>query len=290
MDVGRDTDEKIDERARLLDRGDDGARLDELTEDLRCVVDGARRVRRLVPGVDDATIRRLADGEPVNPVAGEDDLRRRVAGDRRCYVLEHPDMPHRPLGVVWVALVRGVPDDLGALLDPSSPELDPGRADTAAFYSIWNVEPGLVGLPLGHRLIDGAVEAVREELPGVATAVTLSPVPGLRDWMADVGTLPPGEPATGAPPPEVLADACARYLTTVGDDGRLLDPVARFHMGNGARLWALAPGADRSERGMRRSLGMMANYRYEPEDRAANRAALADGRPALGPGVAARSG
>ena len=81
--------------------------------------------------------------------------------------------------------------------------------------------------------------------------------------------------------------ACATYLTTTGDDGRPIDPVARFHLGNGARLWHLAGDADRSERGMQRSFGLMANYRYEPEDRAANAEALRQGRPALGPGVAA---
>ncbi len=127
------------------------------------------------------------------------------------------------------------------------------------------------------------VEQLREELPGLHTFVTLSPVPGFRRWLQDSEAAARLDELVEQP--DELLRACARYLTTLGEDGRPVDPVARFHMGNGARLFDVG-GADRSERGMDRSFGIMANYRYEPEDRAENAASLHRGRPALGDSVA----
>ena len=119
---------------------------------------------------------------------------------------------------------------------------------------------------------------MRSELAELSTFVTLSPIPGFRAWREARGDVP-------SDPHQRMVD-CARYLTALRDDGRPLDAVARFHLGNGARLLSLAPDGDRSERGESRSFGIMANYRYEPEDRRANRAALRDGRPAVGDEVA----
>ena len=269
----------VDRRAALLADPGDRAELDRVTAELRDALDGrtprVRRVRADEPG---DLVQRLAAAEPVHPVSGPEDLADRLAEDRRCFVLEHPLLPGRPLNVVWVALWQGVPGDLAAVLDPGAPTADAEDADTAAFYSIWNVEPGLVGLPGGRALLGGVVDQLSDELPRVQTFVTLSPVPGFREWLDARG--PVGER------PDDLLRACATYLTTSGSDGRPIDPVARFHMGNGARLLRLAPDADRSERGMERSYGIMANYRYEPEDRALNAASLRDGRPALGDSVA----
>jgi malonyl-CoA decarboxylase len=175
-----------------------------------------------------------------------------------------------------------VPQDLGAVLDPDAPTDDPTSADTAAFYSIWNVEPGLVGLPGGRRLLVGAVHALRAELPSLQTFVTLSPIPGFRRWIeasdGDDGDHPDSRS---------LLTACARYLTTLRDDGRPLDAVARFHLRNGARLLSIAVDADRSTRGLERSYGLMANYRYEPEDREQNQRRLAAGHVTVGEQVAA---
>ncbi len=290
----------VDRRAALLaDRSPDArTELDGVTAELREALDGrSPRVRRVTADEPGDLLQRLAAAEPVHPIRGDDDLADRLDDDRRCFVLEHPLLPGRPLNVVWVALWQGVPTDLSAVLDPSAPTADPTAADTAAFYSIWNVEPGLVGLPGGRALLGGVVEQLREELPGLRTFVTLSPIPGFRRWFeasrGEASRLEDSQaelsdaaehPGKGA---AALLRACATYLTTTGDDGRPIDPVARFHLGNGARLWHLAGDADRSERGMQRSFGLMANYRYEPEDRAANAEALRQGRPALGPGVAA---
>jgi malonyl-CoA decarboxylase len=256
--------------------------LGEVTEALRAALVAPATVRRL--DLDDpdgaATARRLAAVEPVNPVRDETDLRDRFDADRRVFVLEHPLLPGHPMNVVWVSLHVGIPSRLAQVLDPGAPCLDPARADAAVFYSIWNADPGLVGLGRGVDLLDGAVELLRAELPMLGTFVTLSPVPGFRRVAGREGA------ADGTEPPAELARRCARYLIGVRD-GRLLDPVARFHMGNGARLLRVLPGADPSPQGMERSWGVMANYRYAPEDRAANRAALAAGRPAIGDEVAA---
>jgi malonyl-CoA decarboxylase len=289
------TPEQLERRAELLAHcgPDDAAELAELTETLRQALRGEQlRVRRLSADRDGAMIDRLAAAEPVHPFRGPDDVADRLADDRRCFVLEHPSLADRPLNVVWVALWQGVPHDLAAVLDPTAPTGDPTAADTAAFYSIWNVEPGLVGLPGGRTLLIGAMAALRAELAGLSTFVTLSPIPGLRRWLeADAVTPAPhddGSPSEEEPLSEgELLRAGARYLTSLRDDGRPLDAVARFHLGNGARLLSICAGADRSERGMDRSFGLMANYRYEPEDRDANRAALAAGEVAVGEQVAA---
>lgn len=272
--------ELLDRRAELLAHTGPGntAELAELTAELASLMrSGELVVRRLTRDEPRDVLDRLVAAEPVHPFRGPDDVADRLDEDRRCYVLEHPSLPGRPLNVVWCALWRGVPDDLGAILDPAAPTADPTAADTAVFYSIWNVEPGLVGLPGGRTLLVGAVDALRTELAGLSTFVTLSPIPGFRAWL--------GSGPSHAASEQRLAD-CARYLTTLRDDGRPLDAVARFHLGNGARLLALAPDADRSERGMARSFGIMANYRYEPEDRAANRAALREGHVVVGDQVA----
>ncbi|MFN7150346.1 MAG: malonyl-CoA decarboxylase domain-containing protein, partial [Microthrixaceae bacterium] len=169
------------------------------------------------------------------------------------------------------------------------PTTEPAAADTAVFYSIWNVEPGWVGLPGGRVLLERAIEELRAELPGLTTFATLSPIPGFTRWDDDHAGAS-GQDAGHDRDHAGLLRRCAEYLTTLRDDGRPLDAVARFHLGNGARLVALTEDSDRSERGMARSAGIMANYRYEPEDRHANRSALAAGRPAIGDEIASLLG
>lgn len=282
----------VDRRAGLLaarrgvsddadDSGSEVAReLDEVTTELRAALTDGTAVRRVDPA--EPLAGDLGTREPVNPLPEPSHLTRRLAADRRLFVIEHPELPGRPLNVLWVALVQGVPASLDVLVDPASPLLEPASADTAAFYSIWNAEPGLDGLGRGVDLIDGAATALQDELPGLATFVTLSPVPRFRSWLGPRG---PQRPADGD-----LLRLAARYLSTIGGDGRPLDPVARFHLGNGARLWRVNADADTSDLGRRRSWGVMANYRYAPEDRAANRAELAAGRVPVSPSVAGLAG
>ncbi|MEZ5238226.1 MAG: malonyl-CoA decarboxylase family protein [Microthrixaceae bacterium] len=171
-----------------------------------------------------------------------------------------------------MALCRGVPSSLGAILDADAAVTDPERADTAVLYSIWNAEkasPGSARETCWCR--------ARPRRCSTSSGILRRSRPCRRFRASQSG-------ARGTDEPD--AKCCARYLVTAGDDGRLLDPVARFHLGNGARLWQLLPGADDSSRGLRRSNGWMVNYRYHPEDKAANRDALERGLPAVGPRVA----
>jgi malonyl-CoA decarboxylase len=277
----------VDRRAELLADGrspTDAEELDELTSSLRTALDSAApTVRCVTLGDDPALLERLRRDEAVHPAGSAAEFERRFARDRRCVVLEHPELPGRALNVVFCALWHGLARDLAPVLDPRRPIDDPARADTAIFYSIWNVEPGLAGLPGGRQLLERTVELLSEELPGLRTFATLSPIPGLRRWTTDREDLPAIDAAGDDRP---LLQAAARYLVERRQDGRPLDPVARFHLGNGARLVALDADADLSDDGVQRSFGVMANYRYAPEDRAANRAALERGEPALGDEVA----
>ena len=270
--------ELLDRRAALLRQGR-STELDEATDQLRDLLGrDDPSVRRITLDEPAEVLTRLSEGEQVHPFDGPDDLADRLDRDRRCFVLEHPQLPGRPLNVVWVALWQGVAGDVSQILDRGAPTGDPGAADTAVFYSIWNVEPGARGFPGGRRLLEGAVASLRAELPALQTFVTLSPIPGFRAWWEE------RHPAQ-EPPEEALLAECARYLTSQTEPGRPLDPVARFHLRNGARLLGLHRHGDTSTRGMERSLGVMANYRYEPEDRASNRDSLRAGRVAVSPEV-----
>ncbi|MHB1138236.1 MAG: malonyl-CoA decarboxylase domain-containing protein [Microthrixaceae bacterium] len=277
----------VDRRAALLaEDAPSTGELGRLTERIEGALGGATPVVRRVTLEDDpALLDRLVEREPVVPFRTGDarraDLANRLAEDRRCFALEHPALPGRPMNVVWVALCQGRPTALAPLLDPDAPTDDPRLADTAAFYSIWNAEPGLVGIRGGRSLLKGVMAALRDELPNLTELLTLSPVPGFRRWLDARGRTDGLDTEDAS---QVLA-LCARYLTSLDERGRPVDPVARFHLGNGARLLHLNWRADLSERGLARAMGVMANYRYEPEDRAANRAASAAGDPAVGPAV-----
>jgi len=235
-------------------------------------------VRRLDPA--DPLLGELGGREPVNPPTPATSLERRIAEDRRVFVVQHPSRPDAVLSVVWVALTRGVPARLDDVLRSDVAVLDPGLADTAVFHSIWKVQERRAGRGSGRDLIEGAADALRAELPHLHTFVTLSPVPGLRAWVE-------ANRAEVEPVGDELAGLGARYLTSLDEVGRPLDPVARFHLSNGARLWRVNPDGDPSALGVERSFGLLANYRYLPEDRAANRDLLADGTVPVGDAVGA---
>jgi malonyl-CoA decarboxylase len=197
-------------------------------------------------------------------------------------------MPDEPLVFVEIALTAGMATRLAPLLDARAREVDLDRADTAVFYSISNCQPGLAGVNLGTALIKQVVEAMRVDLPQLRRFVTLSPIPGFRSWLDD--ELTGGAPTLSererellpAEPDRVLArlgdvewdvdeairpalmTLCVRYLTTVRD-GRVADPVANFHLSNGATIERIDWMADDSAVGRQRSFGLMANYLYEPE-------------------------
>jgi malonyl-CoA decarboxylase len=248
-----------------------------------------------------ALLEKLIAYEAVHAIASWDDLKNRLDSDRRCFAFFHPKMPNEPLIFVEVALVNGMADNVQTLLDEKAPVLDPRVADTAIFYSISNAQKGLAGISFGNFLIKRVVDSLSNEFKGLKTFATLSPVPGFRAWLER--TLAEGDPtlllpaerkaisaaggrARGAkgmlkvllaegtwPKEPALAAAlrapllrlCARYLVQekATDGKRALDPVAHFHLSNGARLDRLNWMADLSEKGLEQSAGVMVNYLYK---------------------------
>ncbi len=268
-----------------------------------------------------ALLEKLIAYEAVHQIHSWDDLRNRLESDRRCYAFFHPAMPGEPLIFVEVALVNGISDSVQELLDQSAPELKPETADTAIFYSISNAQKGLRGISFGNFLIKQVVDELRHEFPNLRTFATLSPLPGFSAWLGEILLKNSDDPleesaregviavadALGLPPvideifalPDwhrreeveqilrpVIERLCARYLQQKGKDGGPLDPVERFHLGNGARIERLNWGGDLSPKGIRQSYGMMVNYLYKPDEIEKNREAFAaDGRIAASSGV-----
>jgi len=232
-----------------------------------------------------------------------------LAPDRRCFAFFHPALHDEPLIFVEVALVRGISDAIGPLLAPASTTGKEPTPNTAIFYSISNCQRGLRGISFGNFLIKQVVEELRAELPSLKRFATLSPIPGFRDWLyGQIGQGTPGliqaseraalvasagvngtkkafrrlldradwadDPAVSAALKPPLLRLCARYLTLSENGAGPSDPVARFHLGNGARLeqidWLANPG----KRGMKESFGLMANYLYDLDRIEANHEAF----------------
>lgn len=211
-------------------------------------------------------LEKLIKYEAVHEIEGFRDLQMRVLPpDRRCYAYMHPAMPDEPLIFVEIALTEGLPDSVQGLIDEEREVLPPDQADTAVFYSISNCQNGLAGISFGNLLIKNVVAELLRELPGLTTFVTLSPIPGLRKWLEErAGSEPAIAGLLLKPDSAALSAQTAQYLLKAKDDrGRPRDPVARFHLGNGAEAHRVIPGADRSERGQKQSLGMMVNYLYD---------------------------
>jgi malonyl-CoA decarboxylase len=226
-------------------------------------------------------LEKLIEYEAVHEIAGWPDLHRRLAGDRRCFAFFHPALPEEPLIFIEVALTERISTTVAPLLDPESPEADPVRADCAIFYSITNCQDGLRGISFGNLLIKQVVHELGNEFPRLGTFATLSPIPGFRSWLTDVARERPDLAPDVARLKEadwftdaelagrlrpLLMGLCAHYLTAVKRNNEPLDAVARFHLGNGARMEKLNWLADTSKPGMRRSAGLMVNYVYRLAD------------------------
>lgn len=201
-------------------------------------------------------LEKIIEYEAVHAIDSWDDLRRRLQPvDRRCFGFFHPTMADEPLIFVEVALTKGVPNSVQGLLAEDRATLEPGDADTAVFYSISNCQAGLAGISFGNSLIKQVAADLARDLPNLKTFVTLSPIPRLNQWLAGakLGDLGKGND-------RVLA---AHYLLEAKRaDGTPYDPVARFHLGNGALIHAVHADADTSENGLRQSNGAMVNYLY----------------------------
>jgi malonyl-CoA decarboxylase len=214
-----------------------------------------------------AVLEKLIAYEAVHEIKGWDDLRRRLAPDRRCFAFFHPALPGEPLIFVEVALVQG--------LATAMPQAK--RADTAIFYSISSCQDGLRGISFGNFLIKQVVEELKAEFPQLERFSTLSPVPGFRRWLGqrlanggdpDAALLPElerdgwwNDPAQGEKLRAPLLRPCARYLTR--QPSIRIDPVARFHLGNGARLERINWLGNSAPRGIQESFGIMVNYLYD---------------------------
>lgn len=241
-----------------------------------------------------ALLEKIIQHEAVHEIQGWNDLHRRLERDRRCFAFFHPTLPEEPLIFVEVALVEDLPDAILPLIDIQSNSGDPARAGVAVFYSISNCQPGLRGVSLGNFLIKQVVDVLSAEFPRLKRFCTLSPVPGFAAWLSalehetvarqspnllravlavakELGPDPgkaAADPAAAMkrldPVKNELMALCASYLVRPGaGDAVTPDPVARFHLNNGARLERLNWGADLSKKGLRQSLGMMVNYVYE---------------------------
>jgi len=233
-------------------------------------------------------LEKLIRYEAVHEINGWDDLRRRLAADRRCFAFFHPSLPDEPLIFVEVALVKGLASSVQPLLDPAREVMVPERADTAIFYSISDCQPGLHGISFGNFLIKQVAAELESELRKVKTFATLSPVPGFRAWLdanlQEITLLEGGMKVAawleknrgqaarrsvlpGDELREPLLQLCAHYLMRAQrKDQRPADPVARFHLRNGARLERINWAADTSPRGVSQSAGIMVNYLYELDE------------------------
>ncbi|UPY38375.1 malonyl-CoA decarboxylase [Sediminicoccus sp. KRV36] len=264
---------------------------------------GFLELRRIDWNSPAALLEKLIRYEAVHRIESWDDLKNRLDSDRRCYAFFHPRMPEEPLIFVEIALMKGLAGSVQALLDPKAEVMDPNLADTAIFYSINNCQRGLDGIAFGNFLIKRVVEVLGQEFRGLKQFATLSPVPGFCRWLSarddagDPGLLLPDEvtairTAAGAPAETspgaalhlllvrkewspavtkvlepVLVRLCARFvaLETGRNPKRAADPVAHFHLSNGARVERINWRADTSVKGMRESAGLMVNYLYDPE-------------------------
>jgi malonyl-CoA decarboxylase len=247
-----------------------------------------------------AILEKIIRYEAVHEIKGWDDLRRRLdPKDRRCFAFFHPSLVDEPLVFVEVALMRDTPEAIGeVLLEPETP-LAAGTATTAVFYSISNCQEGLRGISFGNFLLKQVVEELARETPALKTFVTLSPMPRFSAWLAetaadqsdddvaaDAKAAREGVQHLGGPDKiaeagddlkaSLLALAAHYLLMAKGADGRAVDPVARFHLGNGARLERINWMGDPSPKSLRDALGLMVNYRYDLKDIEKNHEAYAN--------------
>lgn len=254
----------VDMRADLLRLGVQDPELDALDLDLRHLFaswfNRGFLVLRPINWESPAHIlEKIIAYEAVHAIHSWDDLRRRLEpADRRCFAFFHPSMPDEPLIFVEVALTKGIANSIQSLLAEDREAHAAEEADTAVFYSISNCQAGLANISFGNSLIKQVASDLAAELSGLKTFVTLSPIPGLTRWLERQG-----DEWTDAPPDQMKAKA-AHYLLNAKSRGeRPFDPVARFHLGNGAVIHAVHAAADTSEKGQAQSGGTMVNYLYD---------------------------
>jgi len=259
-------------------------------------------------------LEKLINYEAVHEIESWTDLKNRLESDRRCYAFFHPNMPDEPLIFVEVALVDGIAGNVQDLLDATAPTENPEKANAAIFYSISNAQEGLSGVSFGDFLIKQVLDKLSHELPNLKTFATLSPIPGFSEWLVSLCNSEKsflsndqleqlGSLAGNKNDTHVLLsllyqknwheniDICetlepimlrlaADYLLNQRrkKKGTALDPVAHFHLSNGAQIEKINWLADCSNRGIQQSAGMMVNYLYGVEQILENHEAYITGR------------
>ena len=285
-------------RETLLQVAKDDAALEAFDRDFRHLFGswfnrGFLVLRRIEWTTPANILEKIIRYEAVHEISTWEELRRRLdPPDRRLYAFFHPALTDEPLIFVEVALTGAIPDAIGPLLAPDRVGIAPVSATTSVFYSISNAQAGLAGVSFGNFLIKQVVEDLSRELPKLSSFVTLSPVPGYARWLGAeraaqdsrflgaearraLDALDAGETLEGAD--RVMNGLAAAYfLVARTPSGRVIDPVARFHLGNGARLERLNLRGDLSASGKRQSLGLMVNYLYDLDHIEANHEAFAN--------------
>ena len=271
---------------------------------------GFLELRRISWDSPASLVEKLIKYEAVHDIKSWADVKNRLDSDRRCYGFFHPHLPDEPLIFVEVALVDALADCITPLLDESADAADVSAATTAIFYSISNTQDGLRGVSFGDSLIKRVVETLKAEFPKLRIFATLSPIPGFRSWLGkhaagllerldakareELARAVGFEPATAAhflaaaefplalkpasAVRQMLMRCAAQYLGQETVQGRPIDPVARFHLGNGARVERLNWASDPSPKGLKQSYGLMVNYLYDPNRLDQHRSLLAQGK------------
>jgi malonyl-CoA decarboxylase len=229
-------------------------------------------------------LEKIIQHEAVHAIDGWDDLRRRLQPDRRCFAFFHPQLPAEPLIFVEIALVPQMPAAIAPLIEKAAQPVETKHFKVATFYSISNCQPGLRGVSLGNFLIKRVAERLHAEFPSIRTFCTLSPIPGFVRWLDEVNVeaveLKPLQAklqaalnklsrekhtdplAVSRSERDALLALASIYLILVSPTATG-DPVAKFHLGNGARLQRINWAGDLSKNGLRQSFGMMVNYLYD---------------------------
>ncbi|QTQ32516.1 malonyl-CoA decarboxylase [Aromatoleum bremense] len=261
---------------------------------------GFLELTRLTWNSPAALLEKIVQYEAVHEIQSWRDLKNRLGSDRRCYAFFHPRMPQEPLIFVEVALMEDLADNVQKLLDENAPAADTDRATTAIFYSISATQEGLRGVSFGNFLLKRVLDDLKRDFPKLNTFATLSPIPGLVRWaskhpdevaaaftetdwkrLAAIGIEGPDSErlkpvlagshgwVADRPLARALRDpllrTAAAYLLGGRRDSKAIDPVARFHLGNGARIERLNWLADTSDKGLDQSWGIMVNYLYDPD-------------------------
>jgi len=295
----------VDLRADLLRFVADDPQLKPLDRELEARLSawfdvGFLELQRITWTSPAALLEKLVKYEAVHEIRSWDDLKNRLDSDRRCYAFFHPRMPLEPLIFVQVALLEELADDVQRLLDIDAPLADASKATTAIFYSISATQTGLRGVSFGNFLLKRVVEDLQRDFPRLNTFATLSPIPGLVRWVQrnpqelvtalsatdwkrlnaagvegpdsmQLAELLEGRETWVSDTPLVralrdpLLKIAAYYLLHANRNGVPVDPVARFHLGNGARVERLNWLADTSHKGLTQSWGIMVNYLYDPD-------------------------